>query len=448
MRIAFDCDGVLTDLENYQLKYGREYFKNIPENKIDKTEIDIEGIFNCTHAEREKFWTKYIWRYCLKEPPRKNIAATIKKLKDEGNEILIITGRAHTTEDGVTGELFRKMLLHWLKKENIVYDKIVFCSEGNSAEDKYKACLDNKVDIIIDDKKENIDALKDIIKVICFDAEYNRMYNHPSVPRVYNSNQIYDEIKKFQNADYFEKLPLEKLTQMTDEEKEEYFKKMKEYYYGLPYDERLYSKTEKNYRLLSKTALPIYNLMYPPTVFNRELLPNEDGLLFVANHNNYYDQFPIISAIGDHRPIHFLTATKMLKMKRGAIYLKTGAVSIDRENEEDRHFAKDEIIKILSHDGNVFIFPEGKTNRTGEFLQEFHPGAASIAQACGCKIVPIAVSPIYNKKTKEPVVRFGEPFKISASEDVLEATSKIKSIIGNLKQENIDYLEKTKVKKR
>ena len=83
MRIAFDCDGVLTDLENYQLKYGREYFKNIPENKIDKTEIDIEGIFNCTHAEREKFWTKYIWRYCLKEPPRKNIAATIKKLKDE-----------------------------------------------------------------------------------------------------------------------------------------------------------------------------------------------------------------------------------------------------------------------------------------------------------------------------------------------------------------------------
>lgn len=448
MRIAFDCDGVLTDLESYQLKYGREYFKNIPENKIDKTEIDIEGIFNCTHAEREKFWTKYIWRYCLKEPPKKNIATTIKKLKEEGNEILIITGRAHTTEEGITGDVFRKMLLYWLKKENIIYDKLIYCSEENSAEDKYKACLENNVDVIIDDKKENLDALKDITHAICFDAEYNRMYNHPSVPRVYNANQIYDEIKKIENKNYFQKLSFEELDLQTNEEKKVYFQKMKEYYKNLPYDEELYQKTEKTYQLASKFGIPIFNLLYPPTVFNRELLPDENGLLFVSNHNNYYDQFPIISAIGDHRPIHFLTATKMLKLKRGWIYLKTGAISIDRENEQDRHFAKDEVIKILSHDSNVFIFPEGKTNRTGVFLNDFHTGAASIAQACGCKIVPLAVSSKYNKKTKEPVVRFGEPFKISPCDDVLAATDKIKHIISELKQENIDYLEKIKVKKK
>lgn len=446
MRIAFDCDGVLTDLENYQLKYGKEYFKDIPENEIDETEIDIEGIFKCSHEEREKFWTKYIWRYCLKEKPRKNIAATIKKLKEEGNEILIITGRAHTTEKGITGDLFRKMLLYWLDKEEIIYDKIVYVSEGNSAEDKYRACLENKVDVIIDDKKENIDALKDITKVICFDAIYNRMYNHPDVPRVYNSNQIYDEIKKLENPNYFNKLSSEQLEQLSIEDRKKYYESLRDYYKNLPYDKDNYEKTEKNYSKLSKFGLPIYNMIYPPTVIGRENLPDEDGLLFVANHNNYYDQFPIISAIGDHRPIHFLTATKMLNMKRGSIYLKTGALSIDRENSLDRHFAKDEVIKVLSHKGNVFIFPEGKTNRTGEFLQEFHVGAASIAQKCGCKIVPIAVSSDYNRETKEPIVRFGKPFKIGIDEDVVEATKKIKEIVGNLKQQNIDYLNETKQK--
>ena len=82
MKIAFDGDGVLTDLEKYQLEYGKKYFKNILDENIDKTEIDIEGIFKCSKEEREKFWTKYIWRYCLLEKPKENIAATIRKLKE------------------------------------------------------------------------------------------------------------------------------------------------------------------------------------------------------------------------------------------------------------------------------------------------------------------------------------------------------------------------------
>lgn len=439
MRIAFDGDGVLTNLEDYQLKYGKEYFTDVKD--IDETGYDIQDIFHCSKEEREKFWTKYIWRYCLKEKPRDNIAATIRKLKEEGNEIFIITGRAHTTEQNVTGALFRKMMIYWLEKENIPYDKIVFCSEGNSAEDKYKACIENNVDVIIDDKKENIEALKDITKVICFDAAYNRDYNYENVPRVKNADQIYNEIKKFQNPRYFIKLSHEEVDSMERSEKLEYFENLKEYYKNLPYDKIKHDKCEKNYQKVSKIGLPFYNMMYPPTVFNRELVPNENGLLFVANHNNYYDQFPIISALGDNRPIHFLTATKMLNMKRGNIYLKTGAISIDREDKDDRDFAKDAVTKILSHNSNVFIFPEGRTNRDEAFLLDFHPGAAAIAQITGCQIVPIAVSSVYDKKYGEPCVRFGNPIRVSPLDDTLEVTQMLKEIIGDLKKENNEYLE-------
>ena len=446
MKIAFDVDGVLTNLEKYQLEYGKKYFKNKLPEEIHMDEIDIKEIFSCTKSEREKFWLLYIWKYCFL-PFKEEMSALIRQLKDEGDEIYIVTGRAHTTEKGITGALFRRMLFHMLKKERIPYDHIFFCSEDNSAEEKYNICKEQIIDLIVEDKKENIDELKNIMKVICVDATYNRMYSHPEVPRVKNANEIYNEIQKVKNKKYFTKLSRDEVASLTSQEKIIYYSKLREYYFNLPYDELKYQKTESNYTRLSKTAVPIFNALFNPTVFNRDLLPDENGLLFVANHNNYYDQFPIIAAIGDHRPIHFLTATKMLNMKRGNIYLKTGAVSIDREDKNDREFAKDEVTKILTHDSNVFIFPEGRTNRGEEFLLDFHPGAAAIAQACGCKIVPVAVSALYNKKTGEPCVRFGKPFKIDPNDDVLEATQMIKETIGKLKTENNQYIENQKIKK-
>lgn len=447
MRIAFDVDGVFTNLEKYQLKYGKKYFKNVKTEDINTDEIDIEGMFNCTKSEREKFWLKYIWKYCFM-PFEEDIGALIRKLKSEGDEIYIVTGRAHTTEQGLIGALFRKMLYYMLKKENVPYDHMFFCSEKDSEIEKPKICEENEIDVIVDDKKENVDSMKDVTNVICRDRIYNRNYDDKAIPRVKNSNQIYNEIRKIKNASSFVKLSHEEVDQMSNEQKIEYYKNLKDYYLDLPFDQIKNNKTEKNYKRLSKVGLFVYDKFVKPTVFNRELVPDDNGLMFISNHNNYYDQFPIISAIGDHRPIHFLTATKMLNMKRGAIYLKTGAVSIDREDKDDRDFAKDQVSKILAHGGNVFIFPEGRTNRGEDFLLPFHPGAAAIAQSCGCKIVPVAVTDNYDRKKGEPCVRFGEPFKVLPTDNVLDATIKMQEIIGQLKQENIDYLESTKTKQK
>ncbi len=441
MKIGVDVDGVLTNLEEFQLKYGKKYFKNIKEDQINVQEIDIKEIFNCTKDEREKFWVRYIWKYCFM-PFEEDMSALIRKLKSEGDEIYIITGRAHTTEQNITGKLFRKMLFHMLEKEGVPYDHIFFCSEQNSANEKLEICKKNNIDILIDDKKENLEAAKSITRVICRDRIYNRMYNDSNIVRARNTNEIYDEIQKIKNPDYFIQLSYEEVSKMDNEEKIIYYKKLKEYYSSLPFDDGKIIKTEKNYKNMARVALPIYNLFAKPEVFNRNLVPDEDGVMYVANHNNYYDQFPIISAINDQRPIHFLTATKMLNMKRGGIYLKTGAVSIDRENPDDRKYAKEQIIKLLCHGKNVFIFPEGRTNRGEDFLLPFHLGAASIARDCGCKIVPIAVN--YGSGLRDSYVRFGESITVSPTEDIVEATENIKNIIGDLKQENINYLsEKT-----
>ena len=100
MRIAVDVDGVLTNLYDYQLKYGKKYFKK-QDNEINLNGDSIETMFNVSAKDAEKFWTKYIWRYCLIEPFDKNMVTLLKSLKANGDSIFIDTSRAHTTKKAV-----------------------------------------------------------------------------------------------------------------------------------------------------------------------------------------------------------------------------------------------------------------------------------------------------------------------------------------------------------
>lgn len=197
LNIGIDVDGVLVDIEGYQFKYGTEYFAKV-HNKtaVNPVAYDIEQIFECTHEEREKFWTKYIWTYCLKEPAIKDAPEVISKLHNRGHKIVIITGRAHTTEKNITGMLFRWMLKYWLRRNHIIYDEIVFCSEKDSSTDKYDACIEKKIDVMIDDKPENLHALVNDVKVICYPAIWNKSVHNDSFIYVDNWNDIYEKVSK------------------------------------------------------------------------------------------------------------------------------------------------------------------------------------------------------------------------------------------------------------
>lgn len=174
MNIGIDVDGVLVDLERYQKACGKVYFQDGLHLSVKNPKgYDVCEIYGCSDDERERFWRKYIWRYCLTQPPIKDAPEIIRMLHQQGHHIILITGRAHTTEQGVTGKLFRWMLRHWLKKNNIYYDEMVFCSEDKSAEHKVKACLEKRVDVMVDDKLENLQALAQHIPVICYPAAWN-----------------------------------------------------------------------------------------------------------------------------------------------------------------------------------------------------------------------------------------------------------------------------------
>lgn len=194
MNIGFDVDGVLADVASFQLKNGEKHFAGRGIPLKDPRAFDVGGMFACTRMQRHLFWLKYIWRYCTSEPMTEGAAELSKRLKAEGHKITIVTARVFTDKDDLKGRLFRKMLRDWLDKNGFVYDQIFYCLESEGRSNKIDICLEQGVDIFIDDKPSNLYGLMDKIPVICYPAPWNEELSDLDPYRVKYMCEVYDRI--------------------------------------------------------------------------------------------------------------------------------------------------------------------------------------------------------------------------------------------------------------
>ena len=190
MNLAFDIDGVFTDIEKFQLEHGKRFFKNHIVNEEGST---IKEIFGCNKLLEGMFWLRKIIEYATQIEVRENAAEIISKLKNEGNHIYIITSRALTTNK-LLGILMRVLVEDWLKKNKIEYDKIIYCSVKNSTFEKKMACEKYKIDYIVEDNVNNIKAISQITNVLCMDAKYNKECNGNNIKRVSDFNEVYNQM--------------------------------------------------------------------------------------------------------------------------------------------------------------------------------------------------------------------------------------------------------------
>ena len=170
MRIGIDIDGVLTDIEQWQLDIGsKKIFENYNKEIVDAKGYDLKEIFNIEENLDNEFWREYLLDYAKNEPARKHSDEVTNKLKEDGNEIYIITARFLTDKDNENGKRMKKTVTNWLNKYNIYYDKIIF-----SPEEKLDICMANNIELMIEDKVDNINKISKHITVICFDARYKQ----------------------------------------------------------------------------------------------------------------------------------------------------------------------------------------------------------------------------------------------------------------------------------
>lgn len=190
MNIGIDIDGVLIDDDTYRLDTMTKYCY---ENNLGNLDNPNKYESKCKWSEeiKEDYRQKYYFEYVKNMPARKYAAEVIEKLHNEGNKIVIITGRYKTQENSEIGQRMRDYTVQWLKDNNIIYDEIcyVHCPKTKEIQEK-------NIDVMIDDSPEILKEIVKYTKVLCFDNRYNMNLQYDNMIRVFSWYDIYSKINK------------------------------------------------------------------------------------------------------------------------------------------------------------------------------------------------------------------------------------------------------------
>lgn len=197
---------------------------------------------------------------------------------------------------------------------------------------------------------------------------------------------------------------------------------------------------ETAFRILSPLMRIFFKLYYNPKIVNKEAIPKEGPILIVCNHKHVFDQCFII--IGTKRPIRYMAKKEYFDGKNAWFFRLAGCIPVDRSIHDDK--AKQAAIDVLLNDGAVGLFPEGTRNKTNDkFLLDFKFGTVSMAQKTGATIIPCALTGDYKFRSKNLMVRFGQPLKISKNMDLAQANEKLYDEIEKLMKQNLKETNRT-----
>ena len=145
------------------------------------------NLYDWTKEEEKGFFEKYIDKLRENVELKPFAKEIIHALKQE-HEIYIVTARDKITDKDPCEEA--KL---YLEKHGIFFDEIIA-----ECHDKLKYCLENKIDVIIDDEPQNIDAIAPKIPVIVFRGVQNENCSGKNVMKVDNWKEVYEIIKKLE----------------------------------------------------------------------------------------------------------------------------------------------------------------------------------------------------------------------------------------------------------
>lgn len=191
-------------------------------------------------------------------------------------------------------------------------------------------------------------------------------------------------------------------------------------------------------------------LLFPTKVIHKNRLPKGKA---VVTSNHYSNLDPIIQIVRFNRHFRYIGKKELFKNKFLAFIMKgLGVISVDRESMSPSTFK--EIMNTLKKNRQIFIYPEGTRNKTGDDnLQDVKNGVITFASKGDCEIVPMI---IYRKPRifRKNYIIVGEPIKIEGEntkrltkEEQEENLEKYKKAMNNLRVELDEYVISKKRKK-
>ena len=198
MIFVFDIDDTLCKTNEYFEMCIDDYIKknNLKIKKIEDTSPYIANKYDWNNETAKKWYKQNGDRLLGEIPCKENVVETLKYLHNNGHKIILATARSKDWYQDP--EL---STLYWLKKNDIVYDKLFIACEGI----KEKICEIVNADFFVDDDikmaKTVLNFFKHNIKVFLADANHNKGEILPEgITRLNNFSNLC-EISKLKNKE-------------------------------------------------------------------------------------------------------------------------------------------------------------------------------------------------------------------------------------------------------
>jgi 1-acyl-sn-glycerol-3-phosphate acyltransferase len=177
---------------------------------------------------------------------------------------------------------------------------------------------------------------------------------------------------------------------------------------------------------------------YKIKIMGKENLPTENGVLYVSNHQSFFDIFASFCII--KRQLGFIAKKQLKNFFYVGLYVeKLGGVLIDRDDIRSQVDVLMQLTRNIKAGYNAFIFPEG-TRSEDRTLSEFKGGSFKIALKSKCKIVPITFYNNYevvkNKGDRIIKVKIDPPILFSEYEKM--NTAELSKFVQDKIQRNLD----------
>jgi len=134
-----------------------------------------------------------------------------------------------------------------------------------------------------------------------------------------------------------------------------------------------------------------FNLIHFGRVYNREYVPATGPLLFVSNHQSFFD--PVLVGYGLDREVDYMARDTLFKNPIFDKLIRSLNAFPVKRGEADLAAVKD-TLRRLRDQRAVLLFPEGTRTVDGRIL-EFKPGLYLLARKADVPIIPVVIDGAY-----------------------------------------------------
>ena len=198
MNIGIDIDDTIANTYEVLFNYAQNYtineigkeIKDVNRNSI--THMYCTTFHNWNKEEDKEFLDRYYEKAVLKVQPKMYAVENIKKLKESGDNIYLITARFLSDKFDV-----EKLTKEWLERYNIQYDKLILNSQN-----KVIAAKENAIDIFVDDSIKNCTEMANTgVKTYMMDTIVNKDFESENIERVYSWPHLYQKIENYKKEE-------------------------------------------------------------------------------------------------------------------------------------------------------------------------------------------------------------------------------------------------------